>query len=265
MRGYVDTRWGQLHYSTTGAGSRAIVLFHETPLNHGAWQRTIPFLPAGYQVVAFDTPGYGESDPPPGITTIEEYAATFAEGIRALGLERIVPVGVHTGAQYALQVAAVELPDRTDAAVLLGLPFYEEEVRLARVPAVVPPFRDDGSHLVEGFLRPPKEYDPELRSRMVGAVSELPDRAFWAYHSVYTYSPGDALPLVDAPVLVLTSSIDILHPGDVKALPLLKNGTMVEVSTEHLPLYWMQPEAVAREITSFLTAHGLGPDTEAGA
>ena len=64
MRGYVDTRWGQLHYSSTGSGSPAIVLLHETPLNHTAFERIVPLLDGHFRVVAFDSPGYGESDGP---------------------------------------------------------------------------------------------------------------------------------------------------------------------------------------------------------
>jgi pimeloyl-ACP methyl ester carboxylesterase len=204
------------------------------------------------RVVVFDTPGYGESDPPPGITTIEEYSAAFAEGIDALGLDRFAVLGVHTGADYAVELAANITPDRVDGVVVIGLPFYEEDVRLARVPAKVPAFREDGQHLVESFMRPPREYDSDLLSRMAAAVVEYPDRAFWAYHSVYKYLPGEAVAKITAPVLFLSNEQDPLYRGDEMALKLVRDGRQVIVPSEKLPLYWTQPDRVAAEVTAFL-------------
>ncbi|WP_067674456.1 alpha/beta fold hydrolase [Nocardia miyunensis] len=252
MRGYVDTRWGQLHYSSTGAGNRTIVLFHETPLSHGAYQRLAPELAESFRVIVFDTPGYGESDPPQGITTIEEYAATFLEGIDALGVDRFTVLGAHTGADFAVELAANGAHDRVDGVVLIGVPFYEEQVRRARVPAVVPAFRDDGQHLLESFNRPPKIYDAELLSRMAGSVCEFPDRAFWAYHSVYAYLPGEALPKISAPVLFLSHEQDPLYDGDCMGLKIVSDGRQVMVPSERLPLYWTQPARVAEQVRSLL-------------
>lgn len=252
MRGYVDTRWGQLHYSSTGSGEKTIVLFHETPLDHWAFQRLVPELARSLRVVVFDTPGYGESDPPPGITTIEEYSAIFAAAIDALGIGRLAVLGVHTGADYAVELAANVIPDRIDGVVIIGLPFYEEDVRLARVPAQVPAFREDGQHLIESFMRPPREYDSDLLSRMAGAVVEYPDRAFWAYHSVYQYLPGEGLPKITAPVLFLSNEQDPLFHGDEMALKIVRDGRQVMVSSKKLPLYWTQPSRVAAEVVSFL-------------
>jgi pimeloyl-ACP methyl ester carboxylesterase len=144
MRGYVDTRWGQLHYSSTGSVAPAIVLLHETPLNHTAFERIVPLLDGRFRVVAFDSPGYGESDGPEQPTTAEEYAKTFAEGIEALGLDRIVLYGVHTGATFAVQLAAATIPERVAGLALSGVPFYTDEVRAARRVREIPPVAEDG-------------------------------------------------------------------------------------------------------------------------
>ena len=252
MRGYLDTSWGQLHYESVGSGEQTIVLIHETGLSHSAFKRLVPELSGQLRVVSFDIPGCGESDPPPAITTIEEYSARLAEGIDALGIGRLAVLGAHTGAQMAVQLAAVDIPDRVDAVYCLGLPFYRPEVLAKRRVAVVDEFTDDGAHLLTGFHRPPKEYDPEVRSRMVAATSLLPGRVFWPYHAVYKYAPGEALPKIKAPVVFLTSEKDILHPGDVDGVELVQNGRLINIETERLPLYWSQPKAVAHEIFSTL-------------
>jgi len=252
MRGYAETSWGQLHYESVGSGERTIVLIHETGLNYSAFKRLVPELSGHLRVVAFDIPGCGESDPPPAITTIEEYSAHLREGIDALGIGRLSVLGAHTGAQLAVQLAAVDIPDRIDAVFCLGLPFYRPEVLAKRRVAIVPEFTDDGAHLLTGFHRPPKEYEPEVRSRMVAATSMLPDRVFWPYHAVYKYAPGEALPKIKAPVVFLTADNDILHPGDVDGVELVRNGRLISIETETLPLYWTQPERVATEVRSTL-------------
>lgn len=252
MRGYVATRWGQLHYSSTGSGEKTIVLFHETPLDMRVYQRLIRELAGSLRVVAFDTPGYGESDAPDGITTIEEYSVTFAEAIDGLGLERLSVLGTHTGCDFAIELAGSRMPDRIDRVVLMGVPFYKESVRRARVPATVPAFRDDGIHLLESFHRPPSVYDADLRGRMTAAVVDRPGRAFWAYHSVYAYLPGHVLPKITAPVLFLSDERDPLFSGDEMARAVVADGHQVVVSSEQLPLYWTQPQRVAAEVKSFL-------------
>lgn len=252
MRGYVDTSWGQLHYESTGSGDQTIVLIHETGLDHSAFKRLVPELSSHLRVVTFDIPGCGESDPPPEITTIEEYSAHIKEGIDALGIDRLSVLGAHTGAQVAVQLGAVDLADRVDAVFCLGLPFYRPEVLAKRRVALVPEFAYGGEHLLTGFHRPPREYEPEVRSRMVAATSMLPDRVFWPYHAVYKYSPEAALPKIKAPVVFLTADNDILHPGDVDGVELVQNGKLISIETETLPLYWTQPKRVAQEILATL-------------
>ncbi len=126
-------------------------------------------LPDIFRTIAFDTPGYGESDPPPGVTTIEEYATTFVEAMDALGLDRVTLFGVHTGASYAVEIAAKH-PDRVDAVILCGIPFYDEDVRQAKVaPAACRSSSTTDRTSSRASYGPPKEYDNQILSRMVGS------------------------------------------------------------------------------------------------
>jgi pimeloyl-ACP methyl ester carboxylesterase len=248
VRGYVDTGWGQLHYESTGHGPRTIALFHETGLDYSAYQRLVPALSAHLRVVAFDTPGCGASDPPPGITTIEEYARHLVQGIDALGIDRLAVLGAHTGAQLAVQMGAGEIAHRIDAVFCLGLPFYRPEVLAARRVAERAPFAEDGSHLIAAWDRLPVAKVPEVRSRSVAATALIPDRVFWPYHSVYAYSPGKALPRITAPVVFLSCELDLLRQGDLDGVALAPHGTLITIPAERMPLYWTEPGRVAAEV-----------------
>src|SRR5690348_2858832 len=74
-KGYVDTPEGQIHYITAGSGGVPLILLHQNPSSARMWEAVIPGLAArGRQVVAFDTPGYGNSDAPAEEPDIPYYA-----------------------------------------------------------------------------------------------------------------------------------------------------------------------------------------------
>src|SRR5690606_22193523 len=127
--GYVDSDWGQVHYRTAGTSGPWVALFHESPLSSRVYDQVLPILGERARVVAFDTPGYGASDPPPrdGME-IPEYAAVLARAASALGMSDVVFGGVHTGASLAIEAARVF--DRgARGLVLSGVPLFTPEER----------------------------------------------------------------------------------------------------------------------------------------
>jgi pimeloyl-ACP methyl ester carboxylesterase len=254
VRGYVDTRWGQLHYQATGPESGdapTLVLLHETPLNHHAFERIVPLLNDRYRVIALDSPGYGRSDGPDGPTTAEEYATTVAEGLDGLGVGRAVPYGVHTGGTVAVALAVL-LGERTAGLVLTGVPYYSDEVRAARRVRQIPPITEDGSHLLDTFLWEPASYDAEMRSRLVSGVAEDPVNGYLAFHAVYAYQPAKVLNRITCPVLLLSHEADPLFDCDGRFAGGVADARQVIVDTERLPVYWTKPQTVAGEIADFL-------------
>ena len=124
--GYVDTRWGQLHYRTMGNDGPTILLFHESPLSSVVYKYVIPLMAEVSRVYAFDTPGYGESSGPPREVEIPDYSTTILEGLDNLDLETFSVVGCHTGASIALEIAQQAGPNRTEKVVFSGLPVLTE-------------------------------------------------------------------------------------------------------------------------------------------
>ncbi len=251
MRGYVETRWGQVHYSRSGSGPQTIALFHETPLNYSAFNRLVPLLNEDCQVIAFDTPGYGESDRPPALTTIEEYAKTLVEGIEALDLDNLVLYGVHTGASFAFAIATL-IPERVDGLVVSGLPYYDDEVRQNKSVPPVPEFTDDGEHLLSVFNWEPDAYEAEMRSRLVAGVTKHPDHAYAAFHAVYTFLPVQHLDKLKCPVLALSNELDPVFPGDARLKRDLPRTQQIIVPSDRLPVYWTQSEVVAGHLRDFI-------------
>jgi pimeloyl-ACP methyl ester carboxylesterase len=69
-------------------------------------------------IVAFDLPGFGHSDDPPG-QLIEDYARDVIEGLEVLGVERVTLVGHSLGGAVATAVAEF-VPTSVDALILLA-------------------------------------------------------------------------------------------------------------------------------------------------
>ena len=104
-RGYVDTSLGQVHYRREGAGP-PLALFSASGRSSRMFNGLIPLVSSRFDACAFDTPGFGNSDPLPQGTTIERLAECFIEALDALGIERTHVYGLHTGNKIAAAMAA---------------------------------------------------------------------------------------------------------------------------------------------------------------
>ena len=104
-RAYLKVDGMTLHYRTGGRGS-PVVMLHPSPLSSAAVLPLAQELEPHFAVYAFDTPGYGLSDPlPQPPDTLQDYLSTFSAALDALGLDRICLYGAATGAQFAIEFA----------------------------------------------------------------------------------------------------------------------------------------------------------------
>ena len=60
-----------------------VVLFHESPLSSWIFERALPLLGQKLRAFAFDTPGYGHSEPPEYPLEIEAYAERLLAAVTA--------------------------------------------------------------------------------------------------------------------------------------------------------------------------------------
>jgi pimeloyl-ACP methyl ester carboxylesterase len=104
-----------VHYRHEGEAGPAIVFLHEAPLSSAIYSLALPLLGRSLRAWAF-------SDPPPRPPSIEEYGATVLEAIDALGIDRFVLAGCHTGVDIGLEVARQAGAGQVTHAVLSGVP-----------------------------------------------------------------------------------------------------------------------------------------------
>src|SRR5262245_56060646 len=107
-RGYLDGPDGQIHYRysvpSTHPAAPFLVMLHQTPSSSVIYERVLGHLGEHIRAFAIDTPGYGNSDPPPRPLTIPEYADRVRAFLDAIGAERATVLGQHTGASIAVDL-----------------------------------------------------------------------------------------------------------------------------------------------------------------
>ncbi|UYG07847.1 alpha/beta fold hydrolase [Halomonas sp. M4R1S46] len=107
---------GRQAYRESGEGP-AIVLLHGISSGAASWAPLAPYL-AGYHLLAWDAPGYGDSQPLAAAEpTAADYAARLDAWLDALGIERCVLVGHSLGAMMASAFAA-RRPERLAGVIL---------------------------------------------------------------------------------------------------------------------------------------------------
>jgi pimeloyl-ACP methyl ester carboxylesterase len=126
---------GRVRVARLGSGP-PLLLLHGYPDNLQIWCIAAPLLAQRLQVIAFDWPGLGHSDPWPGGATPQHLADRLVRLFDAWQLERASIVGLDMGGQPALAFAA-RYPERIERLVVMNsLVFGEEgtswEIRLLR-------------------------------------------------------------------------------------------------------------------------------------
>lgn len=216
-KGYARTPLGQVHYRDLGDGP-PVLLLHQTPWFSVQYLRVQPLLAdAGFRTIAPDTPGYGMSDLPPQVPTIEAYADNLIPLLDHLGLSSVAVAGHHTGALIAAAFAHRH-PARTRALVLHGLPFYSPEERSSRLgqPHWPQAPKEGGAHLSERFKMLGERIAPKgatlegihwsVMSFFLAGPTE-----WYGHHAAFTFDAAPAVADITAPTLVMSNTDDSIH------------------------------------------------------
>ncbi|MET0239134.1 MAG: alpha/beta fold hydrolase [Sphingobium sp.] len=232
-RGYIDCRYGQLHYRHAGQPGDAppLVMLHQNPSSSQEYLPLIAELAKDREVYAFDTPGNGMSDPPAGPLPLAELVGGFVDALEALGIGDDRPAdlfGYHSGT-YLCTELAIAAPHRVGRLVLSGLPMRPANERAANAEtarAVTLP-EENGDEIFE-WLRWMWTYI--VIDRLPGAdfeqaiwtfidKSSSMHRRSWTYVGVWSYDAEARLPLVRQPVLVVQPHEPLLeYSGAATAL-----------------------------------------------
>jgi pimeloyl-ACP methyl ester carboxylesterase len=268
LRRYLSVEGRRVRYRLAGSGP-PLVMLHGSPGDSAMLAEEMEAASAAFTCIAFDTPGFGGSDPLPGDKlTVRDLAAATAAAMRTLGLPPCRVYGTHTGAAIGVELG-VGWPDQVSGVVLEGLPAFTEAEMTALFEGYFAPMIPDplGAHLTSTWMRFRDQFTwfPWL-SRDVTRLNPV-DRPtpaeidHWTsmfYRSCRTYGPAykaacyygqAALVAAEAlrrPAVFMASAEDMLFPH-LDRLPPLQPDQRIE----RLPY---DPEAKFRSIVAFARA-----------
>ena len=244
-RGYVDGPYGQIHYrltenrTATDQLKRPLAFFHQNPRSSYEYVELMAKLARDRLCVAFDTPGYGQSAPPPEPPGIAGYSAAMVQALDALGYGAdgkgaVDAFGFHTGTFVAAEVAA-RRPDLINRLVLAGVPYTtgeEQQDFYDRLVVNRSPRPASGSHMVDRWhsyvANRPEGLDEESGRKLMLASMVSGDRSWWAYKGVFTYPTAERFAKIKQPVLLLAVN-DLLRQHTIASESLLSDATLIDM------------------------------------
>src|SRR5258708_25709828 len=121
------TRFGQIHLRTNDGKGKGVplVLLHLSPRSGAMWEMLQERLER--PSYAPDRFAYGFSRAPPWALSLEQYAQSTVDTLKAAGVEGDVDLlGIHTGSFEAIEVAH-QLGSQVRRVIVVGMPLFSTE------------------------------------------------------------------------------------------------------------------------------------------
>jgi 3-oxoadipate enol-lactonase len=206
-KGYV------LGYDEAGGGEALpIVFLHGVGSDKSVWRPQLAFFAQFRRAVAFDYPGYGDSDPAPEGTTRDDYASAILSAMRELGIARAHLCGLSLGGVIAIAMSAADV-DRC-ASLILADTFAvhpDGEAIHQRSLAASSDLRAMAEARVDVLLAQPA--DPAIRGEVVETMARIDPAAYRiASEAVWLADQRDRAGHVRVPTLVLCGTEDRVTP-----------------------------------------------------
>ena len=133
-RRFVDVPGGQVHlrYGGEHRDRVPVVMVHASPASSRMREPLLRCFAETRAMFAPDTPGNGDSTPPPGeAPAFDAFVGAHVAALDALGLDRVDLYGTNTGANIACEIA-IRHPGRVRCIILDGVSLYGEAERTER-------------------------------------------------------------------------------------------------------------------------------------
>ena len=258
----------ELAYERGGEGPPAVFV-HGLGGRREVWAEQRAALEAeGFDAIAIDMRGHGESAKPPGPYSVEGWAADLVGLLDALELERVVLIG-HSIGCTVVEHAALELGERCAAIAMLGgaLAFSDEfkaglaeRARLARAGRM----REIGEAVAgTGLTQRAHAERPELVERVVELISANDPEAYALSAEATAAAVMREPELIACPALAFAGAEDPVGPPRAQeeiaaAMPAGESATVAEGA--HICMLEVG-ERTTTTLLDFLRARTTGQST----
>ena len=200
-------------YTEAGTGDRApIVFLHGVGSDKSVWRPQLDHFAQERRAIAFDYPGYGESDPAPEGTSRDDYASAIASAMAELGVGEAHICGLSLGGVIAIALHALA-PERCISLTLAdsfathpdGQAIYDRSIAASENMRALA----DGR--VDVLLAAPA--DPEVRQEVIETMAAIDPAAFRiGAAAVWLADQHERARDIRVPTLVLCGSDDHVTP-----------------------------------------------------
>ena len=203
----------EIGYEEAGAGDAIpIVFLHGVGSDKSVWRPQLAYFGQGRRAVAFDYPGYGDSDPAPEGTTRDDYASAIISAMHELGIDRAHICGLSLGGVIAIAMNHADA-ERCASLVLAdtfaihpdGQAIHERSIGASN------DLRAMAEARVDVLLAQPA--DPAIRSKVVETMAAIDPAAYCiGAEAVWLADQRDRAEHIRVPTLVLCGTEDKVTP-----------------------------------------------------
>jgi 3-oxoadipate enol-lactonase len=219
-----------LGYDQAGGGDATpIVFLHGVGSDKSVWRPQLEHFAKERRAIAFDYPGYGESDPAPEDTTRDDYAAAILSAMSELGVGRAHVCGLSLGGVVAIAIHAAA-PDRCPSLILAdtfashpdGAAIYQRSLAASDNLRVLAESR------VDVLLAQPA--DSAVRSEVIATMARIDPAGYRiGAEAVWLADQRERAAAIRVPTLVLCGAEDRVTPAALSmALMRLIPGALYE-------------------------------------
>ena len=210
----VETNTGRsIGYEEAGSGeAMPIVFLHGVGSDKSVWRPQLDYFGATRRTLAFDYPGYGDSDPAPDGTTRDDYAAAILYAMTKLGIAKAHICGLSLGGVVAIAMHH-RAPERCASLILAdtfavhpeGRAIYDRSLAGSQdLPAMA-------EARVGVLLAQPAE--PNIRREVVATMSRIDPAAYRiGAEAVWLADQRERAAAIRVPTLVLVGDQDKVTP-----------------------------------------------------
>ena len=239
-----------------GGGATPIVFLHGVGSDKSVWRPQLEHFGKTRRAIAFDYPGYGDSDPAPERTTRDDYAAAILSAMRELDVERAHVCGLSLGGVVAIAMhhqapgacASLVLAD-SFAVHPQGGAIYQRSLDGSRdLPAMA-------EARVDVLLAHPA--DPAVRRDVVETMSRIDPAAYRVgAEAVWLADQRDRAAGIRAPTLVMVGNQDLITPVELSAelVQLIPRARLEVIAGAGHLTNLEKPEAFNRTVDQFIAS-----------
>ena len=205
---------GRVELAEDEVGRTPIIFLHGVGSDKSVWRPQIDFFSPSRHVIAFDYPGYGESDPADSEADHDDFAAAILTAMDALEVERAHLCGLSLGGVVAIAMHHAA-PHRCASLIIAdsfsahpdGRGIFNRSVKASRSMTM----RELAEERVELLLAP--NTPDALRDELVATMAAIsPDAYRVGARAVWLADQRDRLDGIDVPTLVIVGDQDRVTP-----------------------------------------------------